>query len=226
MARKLDAALNFIVVGCAIVITGLVVRREIFPPESPGSVAPRPVLVPNWRQYAALGERLGPSDAPLHLVVFSDFQCPFCARLHRDLRQVRARYPEKIALTYLHFPLQSHTFSEPAARAAECARAQERSESMHDVLFSHQRELGRKPWVELATEARVTDIAAFDSCMSSQTPLDRIEQSRRSADELRLKGTPTVIVNGWMLPTPPTVKDIDDMLERVASGNTPVKISG
>ena len=224
MGRKLDATLNFVVVGCAIVVTTLVVRRELFPPEPAHPPERRPVMVPNWRQHVALGERIGPPDAQLEFIVFSDFQCPFCARFHRDVQQIRQRYPEKVALTYLHFPLQSHDFAEAAARAAECARAQQRSEQMYDVLFQHQREFGAKGWIEFAKQARVPDLESFDSCMSSQTPIERVEQSRRWADELRLKGTPTVIVNGWMLPTPPTAEGIGDMLDRVSGGKTPVPI--
>lgn len=184
------------------------------------------MLVSNWRQHVALGERIGPPDAQLEFLVFSDFQCPFCARFHKDFQQIRARYPEKVALTYFHFPLQSHEFAESAARAAECGRDQERSEQMHDVLFKHQQELGKTAWSEFAKEARVPNLAVFDSCMSSQTPIDRVAQSRRWADQLRLKGTPTVIVNGWMLPTPPTAEDIAEMLERVSGGKTPVSIEG
>lgn len=226
MGSRVDAAINIVLVGCAIVVTTLVVRREMFASEPPRAEARKPVHFPSWQERLKNGgERIGPENAQLQLVVFSDFQCPYCARFHKEVKEIRARFPSNVAFTYLHFPLATHEFAESAAQAAECARVQHRFEEMSDVLFGQQRELGKTDWVDLARNAHVPDVGAFDACMKGESSRERIALDRKLGDDFGLKGTPTVLVNGWMLPVPPTAKEMTEMLNRVSAGKPPVSIS-
>src|SRR5437667_5987181 len=81
---------------CAVLVATVRVRESFFPPAKNGEVAP--ARVANWRQYTRHGVRLGPLDPAVTIVEFSDFTCPFCARLAPDLREIRRRYPTNVAV--------------------------------------------------------------------------------------------------------------------------------
>jgi hypothetical protein len=136
MKSKADSVIAATLVVCAIVTTGLVVRRELFAPAPPVAQAERkPLFIKEWRTHLARGIRMGPEQAPVQLLEFADFECPFCATFHKDLKALRGRYPTQLALTFVHFPLPIHRFAEPAARVAECAGDQGRFEAIYDLLF-------------------------------------------------------------------------------------------
>lgn len=222
MKNILETAFTAVLVLCAVVVTGLLVRREFFPPPPPAQPEAKPIFVTNWRDYLDSGERMGPDDAPVQFIEFADFECPFCGSFHKDMKALRERYFAQVALTYLHFPLPSHRFAEPAARAAECARAQARFEPMHDQLFEQQDEFGLKSWTEMAREAGVRDLAVFDACAESKDPIPRVVEGKQLGEKLDVKGTPTLIVNGWMLARTPTARELDDMVKGVLAGKSPV----
>jgi protein-disulfide isomerase len=219
MKRAVDALLTAILVGCALIATGLVVRREFF------ATAPalgKSVFVKDWRDDLDRGVRSGGADAPVQLIEFADFECPFCAELHRVLAPLRQKYPMQIGLTYVHFPLPGHRFAIPAARAAECAGKQGRFEAMHDKLFEQQGQFGLKPWTEMAKEADVPDIATFDSCINRSDPIPRVMEGQALGKALAIQGTPTVIINGWKLGRPPTLDELDHMVKAILAGESPV----
>lgn len=165
-------------------------------------------------------------QAPVQLVEFGDFECPYCATFHERLKAVRSRYPTNVALSYVHYPLPMHRFAEPAARVVECAGEQGLFERMHDLLFEQQDQLGQKSWDEYAAEAGVPDRAAFTSCTESSDPVPRITQGRRLGEQLDIQGTPTLIINGWKLTHPPTGEELDRMVRAVLAGRSPVSGGG
>jgi len=124
---------------CALVTTGLVARRELSTPWT----APAPgVRIPDWRSFTREGHRMGPAEAPVTVVVFSDFQCSFCAVLMDRLRTIREARPDEVSVVYRHFPIEGHQHAAPAARASECAAEQGRFEPFHDALFAAQDSIG------------------------------------------------------------------------------------
>jgi len=212
-----------VVVACALVTTGLVVWRELFAPSvAAASAVQKPVIVTQWRDDLSKGVRLGAADAPIQIIEFADFECPFCANFHKDLKALGTRYPNKVALTFVHFPLPMHRFAEPAARVAECAGEQGRFEAMHDLLFEQQDKFGLKPWGEFATEAGVTDNAGFEACIKRTDPILRITEGRALGNQLDVQGTPTVVINGWKLGRPPTPDELDHMVKAILAGKSPV----
>ena len=121
---KQESLLNVslvMLVACAAVTTALVVRREVFLVH-PAQTRPR--TIPEWRDFSRDGHRMGPQKAPVTIVVFSDFQCPYCALLMDRLGVLRAKYPRDVAVVYRHYPLVEHRYSMAAARASECAASQ------------------------------------------------------------------------------------------------------
>jgi protein-disulfide isomerase len=223
MKKALEAVATVTVVTCALIVTGLLLRREFFAP-SPSLASPpqQPVFIKDWRVDLSTRVRLGTSDAAVQIAEFADFECPFCGELHKTLKEVERHYPRQIGLAYIHFPIPGHRFAIPAARAAECAGEQGRFEPMHDQLFEHQEDFGLKPWSEFATAAGVPDLGAFAACVKKTDPVPGMEDGKELGKKLNVQGTPTVIINGWKLGRPPTEEELDGMVKKVLAGKSPV----
>jgi protein-disulfide isomerase len=219
-----DSVMTVVLVACALATTGLVIRRS-FSDDGASSVqsrSTRPVFVRNWQSQFRGAELVGIASAPVQVVEFADFECPFCAGFHKTLKTVQERFPNQIAVTYVHFPLPMHRFALPAARVAECAGEQGRFESMYDQLYDGQDSFGLKPWSDYAIVAGVTDVEMFNACVSGTGPIARVEEGKRLGTRLDVKGTPTVIVNGWKLGQPPTLEQLEGMVKSVLAGKSPV----
>lgn len=141
--------------------------------------------------------RLGPANAPVHVVVFTDFECPYCFESERTLGALRERYGDKLALEYLNYPLPNHSHARPAAVAALCAGAQGKYREYHDLLFSHQQDLAKADFGRWA-ESLGLDRAKFDACMATGEPDRHVDRDIREGVAAGLTSTPTFLVNGRM----------------------------
>jgi protein-disulfide isomerase len=198
----LTRSMMLIAVACALVTTGLVVRRELFSPKRNGSgVNPRPVS--DWQKYVAGGQLIGSATAAVKVIEFTDYQCPFCRRFAvTTWPAVRREFGDNVTLVVRHWPLEQHKHALPAARAAECAGAQGRFEQFHDLLFAKQDSIGKIAYTAFAQASGVPDLEAFQACASKRDQVKSIEDGIAAARSLRATGTPTVIINGFLLPAP------------------------
>ncbi|HEV2146822.1 MAG TPA: DsbA family protein [Longimicrobiaceae bacterium] len=198
MRAKLSDALTLVMVVCAVVVTGLVVRREFFPPAGD---TPRAVRqVENWEAAAAEGSLLGSAEAPVRIVEFSDFQCPFCARVQPGLKRLQQEHPGKVTIVYRHLPLQEiHPHAFEAALAAECAGAQGRFEPYHDALFEMQDSIGSRDWGRYAEDAGVADLQEFRQCVAERRFESRVRRDMEEAERIGVRGTPVFIFDGKMI---------------------------
>ncbi|MBM4371283.1 MAG: thioredoxin domain-containing protein, partial [Deltaproteobacteria bacterium] len=163
----------------------------------------------------------GDPAAAVVLEEFSDFQCPFCARLALDsLRQVRDRYGDRVLLRFHHFPLRSHRMALPAARAAMAASLQGRFWEMHDRLFEQGKDLSEEVLVALARQAGL-DTARFLWDLEDPRVEAHVQADADLSRALGLRGAPTLFVNGHMLMGAQPFEDlaarIDAELEAVAA---------
>jgi len=200
--------LMLVAVACAVVTTGLVVRRELFVPSTTGL---REISDPkDWRKYLAHGRVIGDSLAPVKIIGFVDFQCPFCRTFALETwPAIKLEFKDQVALVVRHWPLSGHKHAKAAAIAAECAAAQGRFESFHNLLFEKQDSIGAKPFVQFAAESDVGDLKTFEACASDIRPLEAIELTIQAASEIGFSGTPSALVNNNALNFP--------SLERVRS---------
>jgi len=183
---------------CAVVVTSISVKNWF---DARAARAPQePTVVADWEKYAAAGHRMGPPDAPVVITEFSDFQCPFCRKMHEMLKTVETSHPGSVALVYRHYPLPMHPQAMPAAIAAECAGAQGKFAPMHDALFSQQDSLGKKSWEAYATTAGVPDLGAFTACLKSTSPEHAIARDTAAGNAIKIAGTPTLIINDLKIP--------------------------
>jgi protein-disulfide isomerase len=198
--KKTDVLQNLVtgvLVVCAVVVTGLLVRRELFAPTPAGPGAPPPPsVVSGWRAYANGGNGSGPGGAPVTIVEFSDFQCPFCRLMAARLDSLRAEHPRDVRVVYRHFPLPSiHPHAIQAAQASECAGEQGRFWPMHDALFARQDSIGKTGWERFAETAGVANLAAFTACMSRPGESTALHPDTAAGNELGIRSTPTLLIN-------------------------------
>lgn len=152
--------------------------------------------VPDWQGYAGGGSRVGPSRAPVTLIIFSDYQCPICRRLFLNVELISRTFPDDVAVVWRHLPLENHPFALAAARASVCAGEERRFEAMHSQLFLMQDSLGVVSWTSLALRAGIVDTAAFSSCLLRADTQARIDNDRAAARAVHAVATPTLLVNG------------------------------
>jgi protein-disulfide isomerase len=136
----------------------------------------------------------GPLAAPVTVVVFSDYQCPFCGKVEPTLKQVRDTYGDKVRIAWKHLPLPFHPNALPAAKAAEAARQQGKFWEMHDKLFSNQQALSDAAYAGYAKELGV-DGARFARDLAADSAARRIAEDQQLAASVGANGTPTMFVN-------------------------------
>jgi protein-disulfide isomerase len=159
----------------------------------------RILLDPPRQQIAtANSPAQGPSNAPIEMVEFSDFQCPFCLRADPTVRQVLSTYGDRIRFVYRHFPLPNHPNAQPAAEAAACADQQGKFWQYHDKLFADPSHLGVADLKKRAVEVGL-DTAKFDACVDSHASKAHVDADVRDGQEAGVNGTPAFFINGRML---------------------------
>jgi protein-disulfide isomerase len=138
----------------------------------------------------------GDSGAPLQLVMFGDFQCPFCLGAQSVLRRVRERLGDRLLFGFRHLPIpERHPLAPLAAEASEAAAAQGRFWEFHDALYANQPRLSRETILELAGEHGL-DVQRVTAELDSGAHRDRIARDIASAEASGATGTPTFFVNG------------------------------
>ena len=140
----------------------------------------------------------GPVDAPVAIVVFSDFQCPYCARIGSIIESVRELFPEKVKSVFKHYPLSSHQYATLAAQATIAAGAQGKFWEFHDLLFQNYNRLNEQKIDEIRLALNL-DKAKFQQHMQSPQTRARIDQDKQEGEDAGVRGTPTVFVNGRMV---------------------------
>lgn len=140
---------------------------------------------------------LGPEDAPITIIEFADFQCPFCQRHAQETYpQLVEQYGDEIRFIYKDFPLSSiHPEAYPAALAGQCALAQNKFWEYHDLLYSARLELGRETYLAYAQELGL-DMDAFTNCLDDQTYAQTVQEDYNVGTNLGVSSTPTFFING------------------------------
>ena len=167
----------------------------------------------------------GPADAPVTIVEFSDFQCPYCSRAIDTLKKIEENYAGKIRLVYRDYPLVSiHPNAARAAEAAACANDQGKFWPMHDLLFAHQDKLEAADLKKNAADLGL-DTAAFDQCLDSGRHAEGWRKDTEEAERYGVSSTPAFFINGRLLvgaqPYEAFAQVIDDELARAGVAAAP-----
>jgi len=162
--------------------------RFAHPPEL--KILEDPVPVPT-----AGAPMLGPKDAPITLVEFSDFQCPYCSVATPELKAVLKAYPTQVKLYFKEFPLDIHDQAELAAQAAAAAHKQGKFWPMHDALFASHHDLSRQAILALASAIGL-DMKRFEADIDSKEIKQAVDRDVEDGAKVGVMGTPTLFMDG------------------------------
>jgi protein-disulfide isomerase len=137
----------------------------------------------------------GPANAPVEIIEFSDFQCPYCLAAHPTVKRVLDTYGDRIHFVYRNFPLPNHPNARPAAEAALCANEQGQFWPYHDRLFSNPGKLSDADLKQGAAELRL-DTAKFNACVDSHKYKDAVDTDIKAGQDAGVAGTPAFFING------------------------------
>jgi protein-disulfide isomerase len=159
---------------------------------------------------------VGDKNAKVTVVVYSDFECPYCANHHETIKQIIAKYGNKVRVVWKNFPLSFHANAEPAANAAECAGEQGKFWEYADKLYANQENFGATLWAKLAGELKL-NTSKFNSCVSAKTYQSKIDADLNEGIDNAVEGTPATFINGELisgaLPLANFVQIIDEILK-------------
>ncbi len=162
----------------------------------------------------------GPANAPVTIIEFSDYECPFCKRAEVVVQEVVKLYPDKVKLVYRHFPLEFHAQAKPAAEASACAGAQGKFWEFHDKLFAGTT-LTPERYKTIAAEIGL-DQAKFDQCIQKGEMKAQVEQDMADAAAVGVTGTPAFFINGRMISGAQPVEKFKEIIdEELASSAAP-----
>jgi len=161
---------------------------------------------------------LGPASAPITIVEFSDFECPYCGGLFPTLKEIEKKYADKIRVVYRQYPLTSlHPHAQKAAEASLCADEQKRFWDFHDSLFGNQQDLTVDSLKRRAVELKL-DAPAFNTCLDSGKHAETIKKDIVEGSRAGVSGTPAIFINGRLLsgnqPYTSIAQVIEDELQR------------
>jgi protein-disulfide isomerase len=143
----------------------------------------------------------GNLDAPVEIIIYEDFECPFCARFFDTVKEIENNFKDKIVIAFRHYILTSHPQALPAALAVECADEQGKFWEMYEKTFeiSKAGKLNLENIKQTAAELKLK-IEQFNQCLDEQKYLDKIQTQQNDAKKYGVTGTPTIFVNGEVVP--------------------------
>lgn len=140
----------------------------------------------------------GPANAKVTVVVYDDFECPYCGRFQETLIQTREAYKDQVRFVFRHFPLSFHANAQPAAIASECAAEQGSFWDFADALFSDQENLGEDLYAKIVKDLGL-DVTSFNTCVASGKYDQKIKDQAATGATAGVKGTPASFINGELV---------------------------
>ena len=175
------------------------------------------MLEPPRQKVASAGSpSKGSASAPIEIIEFSDFQCPFCLRADPTVQQVLSTYGDRIRFVYRHYPLPNHPAARPAAEAAACANEQGKFWQFHDALFKSPAKLSDADFKQHAADLGL-NTAQFNACVDTHKLKSVVDTDLKAGEAAGVNGTPAFFINGRVLsgaqPFDAFKKIIDEELE-------------
>ena len=183
------------------------VKMLIKEPESP-HIAVNAEGFPSW----------GNAKAPVTIVEFSDFQCPYCSRAVPVITRLKKEYgPDKIRIVYVDMPLPNHNRAFPASLAAHCAEDQGKFWEMHDALFAAQDKLEDADLKERAKTLGL-NTQTFNECLDSKKHEERVKKAKSEAEKAGIQATPSFVINGQLIQGAQPFEKFKEKIDKASKG--------
>jgi len=183
----------FLIIVIILVVAGLILMaRESKAPQNNGQTL---------RPIGQTDHVWGDVGAPVAIIVYSDFECPFCSKFAETMKQIEENFKDKVAITFRHYSLPGHPDAEKAAEASECAAEQGKFWEMYDKLFADN-VVGRMSADQFKKDAADLDLSQeqFNQCLDSGKYKNKIAEQKLEGNKAGVTGTPTIFVNGNIYP--------------------------
>lgn len=155
----------------------------------------------------------GNKNAPVTIIEFSDFQCPYCSNFHETMKQVVENYPNDVRWVYKHFPLDSiHPYARKAAEASECAADQDKFWEYTDELFKNQSNISPEYFSRVAKSVGL-NTSQFDECLDSEKYKSKVNNDYQQGIQAGVRGTPGNFINGQSVPSALPYEQIKSMID-------------
>jgi protein-disulfide isomerase len=197
------------VLACCAIVTATAAAYESAKAPAHGNAIR---TVANWRSYATEGHRIGPAEAAVTVIAFSDYECPFTRELAQQLRALAVKFPTQFRVIYRDFPLGIHDHAMEAATAAECADRQGRFRAFHELITTIPTTAFSGSWNALATKSGILDTIAFARCRTSPDVRAKVNADKAVGEILGVTATPGILVNDEQYSGLP--KDIEQVIVR------------
>lgn len=193
-------------------------------PQAAAPGAADPTAPPSVRRYDVPVDDdpyLGPENAAITLIEFSDYECPFCTRWHSEVFEpLMEKYPDQVRFVYRDFPLPSHPNAIPAAEAANCAQEQGAFWEFHNQLFQTGQGLNASLYQDIASGLGL-DMEQFKQCVEKRTYQAEVDADFQYAANLGVSSTPTFFLNGIPIVGAQPFEFFDEVVRRELAGEIP-----
>lgn len=156
----------------------------------------------------------GKKDAPISVVIFSDFQCPFCSRGAETVTQLKKKYGNKVKIAFKHYPLPMHKDAKPAAEMSMCVHEQNPDKfwTYHDTLFKNQDKLDKVSLEKFAKDVGV-DVKKVNECITSKKYASFVQKDLEYGEKIGVKSTPTFFVNGQIVSGAVPIESFSEIID-------------
>lgn len=154
----------------------------------------------------------GPQKAPVTLVEFSDFQCPYCAAAVPEIKALLNAYPGQVKLIFKQYPLNYHSQADLAAAAAIAAQKQDKFWEMHDAMYNHYQDLSRKSILSMAKKIGL-NMNQFETDIDSTSVRETVVRDVQDGDHAGVSGTPTLFIDGQRYNGPIVLASLKPVME-------------
>jgi len=218
MSGRIENISSVVLVILAASMAGTYFYRTVVTPDQSQVIdGEPPTFVKDWEQILSSARPIGgDSAAPVTMVVFSDLECPACRAFHPVAQRALDAHPRELKVVFVHYPLDMHRFALSAARASECAAQAGLFLGWVEAVYNKQDSLGIKSWASYAADAGIADTTTVEKCAKDPKPVARIQAGLQFADKEKLRGTPTVMINGWRYNGVPSSRQIDSAVSVLA----------
>ena len=199
--------------------TGLIEEVESENPYVQAIEAAKKIKLLQMRPIGEEDYYIGNLDAPVKIIYYSDFECPFCAPYIESLDKIVENYGDDVVLVFRHFILNNHSLALEAALASECATEQDGFWEMYDKLYqnSEMQLLNKEEYIKNAEEIGL-DVEQFTTCLESQKYKEKIQKLVNEAKSYGVSGTPTTYINGKSYAGAYPYEDFTDQLGKEKKG--------
>jgi len=165
----------------------------------------------------------GNKDAPVTIVVYSDFECPYCQRGYQTIKQVQKEFGDKVRIVYKELPLDIHPMAMPAAKYFEAVLLQDpkKAEKFHDAVYENQKDLreGREKFLKDTAKKLGANMAKLEKDVNSETVAAKIKSDMDEAQKFEFSGTPGYLVNGISIKGAYPFPEFKKIIDRVLAAN-------